>query len=158
MSTDTDEQRQNMTQADGGAQEPLAVPSPRLVLGIPAAVFIIVGIVCGILTYWWTALPLVGVGFVFLLWLWWALRHREETDRQVRSRMKAQNAWYRAHPVLSVTVLAITCFIIGAGKMMMTGTAHGWWALLWGGLAALFAVGVGLWRVRRARRDGTARG
>ncbi len=149
---DTQQRRDYYKQTNGmaralGTTHPVAVFVPFVALFFAGAV------VCGILTYWWTALPIAAFGSLYLLPLRWNLRHRADAEKAVRLRRRAVYAGFRAHPVRAVAIVTIFAFGYAALRSAGDHTARGWWILVWGGAAALVALVLGLWEVRRARRS-----
>lgn len=149
---DTQERRDYYRETKGAARA-IGTTHPVAVFGPVVALFFAGAIVCGILTYWWTALPVAAFGALYLLPLRWNLRHRADAEKAVRLRRRAVNAGFRAHPVRAVAFVTVLAFVYAALRSAGHHTAHGWWILVWGGAAALVALLLGLWEVRRARRS-----
>ena len=149
---DTQERRDYYPQTQGMARA-IGTTHPVALFVPVVALFFVGAIVCAILTYWWTALPIAAFGALYLLPLRWNLRHRADAEKAVRLRRRAVDAGFRAHPVRAVAIITIFAFVYAAIRSAGNRSAHGWWILVWAGAAALAALLLGLWEVRRARHS-----
>jgi uncharacterized membrane protein YgcG len=151
-------QRQQYLDQTSPASRLMATKHPVLVFVPFVVLWLAGGVVTACFAPWWVGALVAAVSVPPLLTLRWNLCHRDEATRAVNLRVRAENAAYRKHPVTAVGSLALIGAAYVSVRLTLGRAGHRehhalWVVLLWAGIAALVGVGVGLVRLRRARRE-----